>query len=300
MADILPRDAGEAAIAWISKVLGDVWILQGDTSPDFASSDSVKKSFTAYLDRSKRSDGIVLASQAWSHVANQSDLIRHLKEQNAELSAKLIGTQEALIKVQGQIVECKDEQFRGISTAVQLSVKDSMKKEISSYSSVLQSPGIVTPQTISASTAQRVVKTVAEEEARAKNVMVFGLPEADSEDLGDRIGELFGELQLGEKPHVETARIGNKRTDVIRPVQVKLRNKLVVAQIRRKAGGLKNSENFKTVYLSPDRSPELRNEHRKLVVELKKRCQEDPEKVHFIRDGAIVSSERRVVSVESG
>ena len=138
-----------------------------------------------------------------------------------------------------------------------------MKKEISSYSSVLQSPGIVTPQTISASTAQQVVKNVAEEEARAKNVMVFGLPEADSEDLGDRIGELFGELQLGEKPHVETARIGNKRTDVnvIRPVQVKLRNKLVVAQILRKAGGLKNSENFKTVYLSPDRSPELRNEH---------------------------------------
>ena len=204
--------------------------------------------FTAYLDRSKRSDGIVLASQAWSHVANQSDLIRNLKEQNAELSAKLIGTQEALIKVQGQIVECKDEQFRGISTAVQLSVKDSMKKEISSYSSVLQSPGIVTPQTISASTAQQVVKNVAEEEARAKNVMVFGLPEADSEDLGDRIGELFGELQLGEKPHVEAVRIGNKRIGYIRSVHVKLRNKLVVAQILRKAGGLiKESDNLKTV-----------------------------------------------------
>ena len=181
-----------------------------------------------------------------------------------------------------------------ISTAVQLSVKDSMKKEMTSYSTVLQSSGSDTQQTISASTAQQVVKTVAEEEVRAKNVMVFGLPEVDSEDLGYRVGELFVQLQLGEKPHVETARIGNQKTGYIRPIRVTLRNRLVVAQILRKAGGLKTSDNFKTVYLSPDRSPELRNEHRKLVLELKRRCEEDPAKVHLIRDRAVVSLERRV------
>ena len=128
----------------------------------------------------------------------------------------------------------------------------------------------------------------------------FGLPEVDSEDLGDRVGELFVQLQLGEKPHVETARIGNQKTGYIRPVRVTLRSRLVVAQILRKAGGLKKSENFKTVYLSPDRSPELRNEHRKLVIDLKRRWEEDSSKVHFIRDRAVVSFERRVVSSESG
>ena len=105
----------------------------------------------------------------------------------------------------------------------------------------------VTPQIISASTAQRIVKYVTEED-RANNVMVFGLPEADSEVLGGRIWELFGELQLGEKHHVEAVRIGNKRIGYIRSVHVKLRNKLVVAQILRKAGGLiKESDNLKTV-----------------------------------------------------
>ena len=300
MADLPPRDAGEAAIAWISKVLGDVGILQGDKSPDFASSNSVKESLIAYINKSSTVHVIHFASQAWGNVVKQSDLIRNLKKKNEELSAKLIETQETLIKVQGQLVECKDEQFHGISTAVQLSVKDSMQKEITSYSKILQSPCNDTPQAISASTAQQVVKTVAEEEARAMNVMVFGLSEVDSEELGGRVGEIFGQLQLGEKPHVEAARIGNKRTDYIRPVQVKLRNKLVVAQILRKAGGLKNSEHFKTVYLSPDRSPELRTAHRKLVLELKKRCDAEPSKTHFIRDNAVVSLDRRVGSVESG
>ena len=139
MANSLPRDAGEAAIAWISKVLGDMGIIQGDMSADFASSNAVKDSLIAYIDKSKRSNVHVIhfATQAWSNVLKQSDLIRNLKKQNGGLSAKLIETQGTLIKVQGQLVDCKDEQFHGISTAVQLSVRDSMKKEMTSYSTIL-------------------------------------------------------------------------------------------------------------------------------------------------------------------
>ena len=140
MTNPLPLDAGEGAIAWISKVLGDMGILQGDKSLDFASSNSVKDSLLiAYIDKSKRSNVHVIhfATQAWSNVLKQSDLIRNLKKQNGELSAKLIETQGTLIKVQGQLVDCKDEQFHGISTAVQLSVRDSMKKEMTSYSTIL-------------------------------------------------------------------------------------------------------------------------------------------------------------------
>ena len=91
------------------------------------------------------------ATQAWGNVLQQRDLIRNLKKNNEKLSANLIETQETLIKVKlSQLVECKDEQFHGISTAVQLSVKDSMQKEITSYSKILQSPGLCsdTQQTI--------------------------------------------------------------------------------------------------------------------------------------------------------
>lgn len=59
MATLLPRDAGEAALAWISEVIDDVGILHGNLSPDFASSGTAKKSTWA-VGRSKRSDGMLI------------------------------------------------------------------------------------------------------------------------------------------------------------------------------------------------------------------------------------------------
>lgn len=78
----------------------------------------------------------------------------------------------------------------------------------------------------------------------------------------DGVGVLFGELQLGEKPPLETARIRNKRTDCIRPVLVPLRNKLLVAHIFREAGGLKKSESL-NLFISAQ--TDHRNEHEKAV-----------------------------------
>ena len=46
-------------------------------------------------------------------------------------------------------------------------------------------------------TLKNVVRTVIQEEDRAKNVMVFGMEEADSEFIHDRVRELITEI--GEK-----------------------------------------------------------------------------------------------------
>ena len=50
---------------------------------------------TTSNDKSKRNGGFSLPSQ----VVKQSNLIRNMKKKNGQLSAKLIGPQEALIKV---------------------------------------------------------------------------------------------------------------------------------------------------------------------------------------------------------
>ena len=59
------------------------------------------------------------------------------------------------------------------------------------------------------------MRTVAEEEARAKNVIIFGLSETSSQDGTVTVNELLSEL--GEKPKTDVSRIGEKRDGVVRP-----------------------------------------------------------------------------------
>ena len=58
-----------------------------------------------------------------------------------------------------------------------------------------------------------------------------------------------------------------------------------------KAKYLRQSERYKTVYISPDRSPEERETHKLLVLQLKNKRDTDRESHHFyfIRDGKICS-----------
>ena len=61
------------------------------------------------------------------------------------------------------------------------------------------------------------------------------------------------------------------------------RDRILACKIR-----LKDSDKHKTVYISPDRSPEERDERRKLVAELKERKAADPEKTFGIRGGKVM------------
>ena len=65
---------------------------------------------------------------------------------------------------------------------------------------------------------QNAVKTVIEEEDRAKNVIIFGLAEVENEVLEDKVGAVIEEL--GEKLKLECSRIGKKKPGNTRPVKV--------------------------------------------------------------------------------
>ena len=68
--------------------------------------------------------------------------------------------------------------------------------------------------------AKKVVRSVAKEDSRAKNVIICGLEEREMENLTARIGEMFEEI--GEKPKAEAVRIRMKRSGQTRPEMVKI------------------------------------------------------------------------------
>ena len=80
-----------------------------------------------------------------------------------------------------------------------------------------------------------------------------------------------------------------KSAGKVRPVKVKLPNSIAVHQILVKCKELRLCEDLKTVFISPDRSPEQRAERQKLVSEMKQMIEADKEsdKHYFIRKGKI-------------
>ena len=133
-----------------------------------------------------------------------------------------------------------------------------------------------------------VVQTVVQEEDRSKNSIIFGLPEQKNEELNK---EFCGVLQtIGEKPRIEAWRIGRQRFEKkIRPVTVTAACSTVIIEIPARSRCWHLSEKFKAVFISPDRSPEQRAKQRELVKEIKT---EQPDKVHLIRNGTIISTDR--------
>ena len=85
--------------------------------------------------------------------------------------------------------------------------------------------------------------------------------------------------------------MGMKREGVTRPVLVKLKSGVVVG-IRRNAGKLKKTDSFRTVYICPDRTLMQRKEHKECVAELRRRCEEQPNRLHVIRDGEVLSLDK--------
>ena len=116
--------------------------------------------------------------------------------------------QQKTIKLQ-DLVQSKDEQIRKISSVVQESAEGSLK-EITSYSQALQKEVGSSQPVISSSTLQKVVKTVVQEENHAKNIMIIGLQETNSEELQGRVQELFSVIE--ERPKSEVQRIGKQKS----------------------------------------------------------------------------------------
>ena len=202
--------------------------------------------------------------------------------------------QEEIIKLQSDVIDAQKKEMKqllecDISEAVDKSVKSSF----TSYSEAVKSKIVdssVTSPVINRESLQQVAKQIAVAEELTRNVMVFGLPEQEDDQLESALSEVFE--QLGEKPKFEAARLGKHKDSVVRPVRVTMSSSHTAQRILGNSKNLRHFEKHKRVFIAPDRTIEERAQQKELVQQLKKKAEEEPQKKHFIRGGHVLSVDR--------
>ena len=125
------------------------------------------------------------------------------------------------------------------------------------------------------------------EEVRSRNLIVFGLPEeADGVSVDTSVTSLLEEID--EKPPMTSCvRLGLPSQGKLRPVKVTLESRDSLLVLLKKASELRNSENFKRVFLEPDRTFDERVERKRAVKTLNELRQLHPERKYILRKGVI-------------
>ena len=170
-------------------------------------------------------------------ISEQNDLIKKLSDGTGVLKTKLIGSQQKVIDLQGELLGSKTEQLTALQTAVKSSVEDTMKAGLCSYSASVQS-AVQTQlrsswsEVVAKSSGQAIttetklkaaVKSAVAEEDKSKNVMIFGKSEVPNEDVAATVAEIMQDTN--EKPRiVECIRVGTFQVGKPRPIKVKLCN----------------------------------------------------------------------------
>ena len=269
--------------AWLPKAMEQV----GCTAPVDVTSTVCKRAMKDTLG--------LLFSESFHYVRLQVEKMKQLKAELSSVKSQLIENQQWVISLQEQIIDNKDKQLDAVQTVVKSSVESNLKEQFKSYSEaaaenvmVCQADSLADPATL-----KKMVKSVVQEEDRSRNVVIFGLPEQQNENVEARVQEVFQEIGL--KPTLQATRVGKIRKDnAKRPVQVSLSSHSVVHQVLCQVKKLRHSATFSKVYVRPDRSEEERAQDRLLVNELAKKREMEPDKLHFIRSGTIHSRDKPI------
>ena len=226
---------------------------------------------------------------------DQARMIDNFRELRSLEQPEIISSQRSVIKLQAELLQCKEDQLKSLKTTVQTTVHETVQEEIRSYSAAVKK---IPSPVMSNGNLKKAVKDAIVDDDRSKNIIVFGLDEEDGECLQERITDVLQEL--GEKPRADATRFGRMDKDregkfMPRPVKVTVANSTSARQILLKSKNLRMVQRFKSVYLSPDRSSEERATQKKLVSELKKLIKEQPGLYHYIRGGTVCSTAKSAV-----
>ena len=199
-----------------------------------------------------------------------------LKDENRSLLAEKVVDQKVVIDLQNKLIIKNDQEISAIQQTVQ--------SEVRSYASVVQ-------KTCASALAPKVIQTAVKKatvaDVRDRNLMFHGMKEEEGENLKDKVGAVFNQLQ--EKPLFTTpSRVGVAGSGKVRPVKVTLSCQDTLYQILKKSKDLKRDPELSSIYLSRDRTLEERTERRKLVSELKKKRDENPGKTYVIKKNSVI------------
>jgi len=133
-----------------------------------------------------------------------------------------------------------------------------------------------------------ILDVLADRERRRKNLIIYNMPEptdgqSDQQSFKDLCSAAFSaNVNLSK-----TARLGKKFDNKHRPLLVCIDDASVRDTILYQSGKLRKHDQFKNVYIIPDRTKFEREKHQKLVAELKQR-RSNGEQNLVIRNGSIV------------
>ena len=270
------------AAGWLSKAMKQL----SCSAPIAVTSSACKKL--------KNDDLAVLMSEAFHLVRFQNEKLKQLKTALSATKNKLIESQQCVISLQEQVIDCKDKQLQAVQTTVKSTVEDSVKEQFKSYSDAVQENVMVCKpdsDSLPVGKLKDVVREVAHEEDRLRSVIIFGVPEREPANLAKRVEEVFNEMMVG--PSIREISIVGKKSagTTSRPIKVKLSSPSVVKTVLGQAKLLRNSDKLKSVFVKPDLSIEERTERRRLVQDLKQRRISEPDKRHYIKGGAVHSED---------
>ena len=204
-----------------------------------------------------------------------------------KIKTEMITLQRSVVKLQQQLLENQTDHVEELTAVVDTAVENGIR----CYSEVLSDTVKRSVPVLSATKLKKAVKEAVSDEDRSRNVVLFGLTEKESADLESQITDLFNEID--EKPSFEAVRIGlHTEKEKTRPVKVSLRNVETVHRILTKAKNLRNSADYRKVYISPDRTPEERAQHRQLVLEMRQLAADNPDQHFVIHRGAICKRDK--------
>ena len=175
-----------------------------------------------------------------------------------------------------------------------LSVQQTVKTEMQSWSDIVKKNSESNSNT--GKSVKNAVKSVVDEDKRSKIFIIYGEPDAVTEDIESKVHTIFDGIFLHPRPQVlATSRIGTyKSLEEARPIKVTLGSSEAVKNVLSRSRRLKLSrkEELNKIYLASDRNKEERAIHHKLVLEMKKLIVEQPNKHHCVRNCKVVSVDK--------
>ena len=241
----------------------------------------------AVLNQSNKLTLIKLVNTLSRALSQSSELLKLAAADVDQSKSNQIRLQEDLLSVKEEVLTSKNEQIAAFTSTV--------KTEIKSFADVL---GSGSGTVISQKNIEKAVKTAVVEQERLHNVMLYCMEESQSIDPGvshesdrEQVAEVMHEIGV-VSGNVLVERVGERKDDNHRPVRVIFERKEEVTNVLARARRLKDSENFSSVFLGPDRTVEERKAHRKLVDELKVKRTQSPDMIFYIKENAVCSKLR--------
>ena len=164
---------------------------------------------------------------------------------------------------------------------------------------VVAKKNITQSKVVTTKMVKEAIRAANEEEERSKNliVIVYGVSEGEDSDwnvtYNNKLNEVVKSIHEttvtdGSLPTaLNVYRLGKKEPNKTRPIKAEFGSFIDVDTILKNAHKLKANSDFKSVYLSPDRTKEQRVAHSKLVKQMKEMISKDSSKHYFIRDNKV-------------